>query len=69
MEHVKRKSFSYRIASRLFVSALEECDRLPDDERQLLIGEICDQLRQRMPQPNAPVGSPKVTGITIKVET
>jgi hypothetical protein len=38
------ETLDYRIAVGRFESALEACDRLPDDDRELLLRNIAEQI-------------------------
>lgn len=57
----------YRIAVRRFESAFEACERLPHENRQLLLKEVANRLAQQMPEaPSEEQTEVKVIGIEIK---
>ncbi len=61
------KSFAYKLAARLFVSAFEACGRLPPADRELLLREIAKRVLQQIPNaPSKERTSVKVIGIEIK---
>jgi hypothetical protein len=68
MEYINQKSWSYRMAARLFDSAFEELDRVPEAERQLLMREISTRLRRRVPKSDVAAESPTVIGVSMKLE-
>ncbi len=60
------RSLEYRIALRRFEAAFEALERVPDDDRQLLLREIGQRLLQQMPKaPSEERKGPTVIGIEI----
>jgi hypothetical protein len=49
------ETLDYRIAVGRFESALEACERLPDDDRELLLRKIARQILSQVPS-GAPTG-------------
>lgn len=47
------QTLDYRIAVGRFESALEACELLPDDDRELLFREVAKQILQRLPAKGA----------------
>ncbi len=66
MDHLE-KSFTYKLAARLFDSAFEACGRLSLADRELLLREIAKRVLQQIPNaPSKERTSVKVIGIEIK---
>ncbi|GEM_PF-6355686 len=47
------KTLDYRIAVGRFESALQACERLTEDDRELLLRDIARQILQRLPNAEA----------------
>ncbi len=60
------RSLEYRIALRRFEAAFEAFERVPDDDRQLLLREIGKRVLQQVPKaPSEERKAPTVIGIKI----
>jgi hypothetical protein len=71
VEQATQKSWSYRMALRLFEAAFAECENLSAAEQQLLMQEVGVRARQMMPKSDGtaePARAVTVTGVSVKVE-
>ena len=58
---------AYRLAARRFESAFEALEQLPQDDRQLLLGEVAERILQQLRNaPSEEPKGPKVVGIAIE---
>jgi len=65
------RNIDYRIAVRMFESAFQACERLPDEDKQLLFREVAKRLLDQIPnnrseEPTTEPTAVKILGIEIK---
>jgi len=61
------ETLAYRVAARIFESALSACERLPEPDQQLLLKEIGKRGREKISPPAKETAKPaQVAGVKIK---